>query len=208
MAACSRAAASRAACSRRRRACAAFGLGPRGGRAQVGQQGLQGLGVATQFLGPVAAVLVAFVQLGDQLGLGAAVALQLNHLGLLALVGVLQRGAARLDLALQRLQLLQLAGERGDLAGHVALHVAVVDHGAVGVGHAVLRQQHLQRRVAAGHVGRAQQLLQLGALAGQALLHLRALVLQLRQGGFFLAQRGLGLGELAAGLADLFIGRA
>ena len=185
-------------------------LGLRTGRSstQVGQQCFQRLGVLAQRLFLLALVLEALVQRGHGPGAIATVGFQRRSLLLLVLVRALQLLLALGDLRLQRFQLLQVSGQRGDALCPLALQVTMVGQGTIRIGHGVLRQQQFQRCVVAQLIGRAQQPGQFAVLLGQVALQGAAALLGLGQGLGLLAQCRLGLRKRAPGACHLLVGLA
>lgn len=186
----------------------AFGFGTRGGGAQVGEQAFQRTGVLAQGLFLGRAVLVALVQVGNQARARLAVLFQLHDRVALLRARGLELGAPCDDLLFHLLERRQIGGQRVDTARLVALHVAMVGQQAVRIGHAVLRQQYLQRCVAALLVGRTHQRAQLRALPLPLRLQRVAPLLQLGQRRGFAAHGGLRLGQRTRRAADLLVGLA
>src|SRR5690606_951995 len=187
---------------------ALLGRGTGGGRTQVLQQLLQRLRILAQGLLAFLAVLVAGVQLAEQGGALAAVPLELGDLLLLGGAQRLQLGLALGDSLFHRRHLVQRGRQRLYLARVLALGIAVVGQGALGVGGAVLGQQQLQRCLAAERVRGAQQRGQ--ALADLVLVGLQpvAALFQLGQRLGFMLQGGLGFGQFAGAAPQLLVGAA
>ncbi len=182
--------------------CAA---GPCRSGTQVGQQLLQCLGVLAQRLFLLALVLEALIQRGDGPGAIATVGFQRRSLLLLVLLRTLQLLLALGDLRLQHFQLFQVGCQRGDALCPLALQVAVVGQGTIGIGHRVLRQQQLQRCMVAQLVGRTQQAGQLAMLLGEVGLQRAAALFGLGQGPSLLAQRSFSLRKRTAGAGHLLV---
>ena len=112
------------------------------------------------------------------------------------------------DPGVERRKRLEFSGQVLDPAPALALQVPVVGEQALPVGHAILRQQQLQRRVLAQLVGGAQQRGKRFALAPETLVQGVAARMQVLQGvglGHDLTLEGR---QFTRGRTDLFVGIA